>query len=261
MLWTLNGNTEEKFEIAARAGLQAVGFTSHRSDWSQSSIKSIKNLARSYRMRIACLPGNPSWRTRDGAALGDAGNHTRILSEVRENLRIARALEAENLILISGRTRTGLSENKQWTALTDICGQCAELLEETDVKLLVEPVSDRGVFLRTCQKGAMLARQVNHPRLRLLFNTFHEQTETGNIIETIKEAAPFTAMFRIADSPGRTEPGTGELHFPNIYRAIGESPFRGYAALDFQITHDPVETLIRVTDEMRAALRDVKKGK
>ncbi|MCP5112661.1 MAG: hydroxypyruvate isomerase, partial [bacterium] len=90
--------------------------------------------------------------------------------------------------------------------------------------------------------------------LRLLFDIYHEQVQNGNVINTIKEAAPYTGVFHVADNPGRNDPGTGEMYYPNIYRAIHETGYKSYITMEYRPLGDEVKSLIKATDDMRAAL-------
>ena len=50
-------------------------------------------------------------------------------------------------------------------------------------------------------------------------------------------------LVHIADVPGRHEPGTGEINFANIYHKLGELNYKGYVAMEFMPTGDPVAAL------------------
>jgi hydroxypyruvate isomerase len=110
--------------------------------------------------------------------------------------------------------------------------------------------------LTTCVEGLRLIKQVDNPHVRLLFDIYHEQVQTGNVIETIREAANYTEIFHVADSPGRHEPGTGELYYPNIYKAIAETEYRGYVTMEYLPTLEAARSLIQSVDEMRAAFAE-----
>jgi hydroxypyruvate isomerase len=50
----------------------------------------------------------------------------------------------------------------------------------------------------------------------------------------------------VADVPGRHEPGTGEIHFGNVFRAIRESGYGGYVGMEYIPSKDVMETLAEV---------------
>ena len=53
------------------------------------------------------------------------------------------------------------------------------------------------------------------------------------MIDTIKANVEKIAHIQIADVPGRHEPGTGEINYPNVLKAIDESGYQGYVALEY----------------------------
>ena len=50
----------------------------------------------------------------------------------------------------------------------------------------------------------------------------------------------------VADVPGRHEPGTGEINFPNVFRAIHESGYKGYVGMEYIPSKDAMKTLAAV---------------
>ena len=49
--------------------------------------------------------------------------------------------------------------------------------------------------------------------------------------------------FHVADCPGRHEPGTGEINYPNIISHIATLPYDGYVGLEYRATKDDCFTL------------------
>ena len=43
---------------------------------------------------------------------------------------------------------------------------------------------------------------------------------------------PWVGEYQVADNPGRFEPGTGEMHYPNIARAIYDMGYRGPVGME-----------------------------
>lgn len=257
MLWTLKGSFEEKLEIAARAGIQSVQLVGEHTQWSEADIARVKKQLRSFRLAIDALSAVPNW-SREPVSMLDPAQRAGFLAEVEKNILAARRLEVPRLLLMSGNAIPGRSYEEQWASLVESAKRAGELAARHEVTLIVEPlnnkVNHKGFFLTTCVDGLKLIREVDHPRVRLLFDIYHEQVQIGNVIRTIQEAAPVTDVFHVADNPGRNDPGTGELNYPNIYRAIAKTGFRGVIAMEYLPLSDPVKSLTRSVDEMRANL-------
>jgi len=59
----------------------------------------------------------------------------------------------------------------------------------------------------------------------------------------------------VADNPGRNDPGTGEMNYAGIYRAIAKTEYKGYICMEYLPLGDPVQSLIRSVDAMRSVFR------
>ena len=58
------------------------------------------------------------------------------------------------------------------------------------------------------------------------------QINEGCICDTIKNFGDTFGHVHIADAPGRHEPGTGEIYFPRVYRALEEIGYQGYVGYE-----------------------------
>lgn len=257
MLWTLKGSFAERLEIAARAGLQSVELVGEHLEWRDAGLQEARQLARSFRLGMDTLGAMPQWGSMP-VSMVDPAQRDNMLAEVAKNIEFARRLEIPMLILISGNAIEGRSHEQQYASLLDGCKRCGDLAAKADVTLIVEPLNSRinhkGFFLTTCVEGLKLIKEVDNPHVRLLFDIYHEQVQSGNVIATIREAAPYTAVFHVADNPGRNDPGTGEIYYPNVYKAIRESGYEGYITMEYMPIGDPVRSLVAAVDQMRAGV-------
>jgi hydroxypyruvate isomerase len=99
-----------------------------------------------------------------------------------------------------------------------------------------------------------VARQVGSPRVKVLYDLYHEQRTKGNLIEKLKKNIDAVGLIHVADVPGRNEPGTGEMNYGNVYRVLKELNYRGTIAMEFYPVGDVVETLRRARVEAEKAL-------
>jgi hydroxypyruvate isomerase len=257
MLWTLKGSFEEKLETAAKAGLQSVELVGEYSAWTDADIDRVKKLARSLRLGMDTISATPNWK-RDPISMVDPAQRSNLLKEVEKNLTFARKLEIPMALLMSGDAIEGKSYAEQWASLVEGCKRCGDVAAKAGITLIVEPlntkVNHKGYFLDSCVAGLKLMKEVDHPNIRLLFDIYHEQVQLGDVIRTIQAAAPYVKVFHIADNPGRNEPGTGEMNYDNIYRAIKKLNYSGYITMEYLPLGDPVASLKKAVDAMRAAM-------
>jgi hypothetical protein len=83
-----------------------------------------------------------------------------------------------------------------------------------------------------------LVEAVGSPHLRLMLDIYHAQIGEGNLIELIRRAGPLIGEVQVADVPGRCEPGTGEINYPAIARALAEIGYRGTIGLEAWASRD-----------------------
>jgi len=257
MLWTLKGSFEEKLETAARSGVQSVEMVGEYANWTDADIARVKKLARSFRLGIDALIATPDWNKRP-VSMVDPAQHDNFLADVRNAITYAQKLDVPQILLMSGNAIPGRTHDEQYASLLEGSKRAGDLLAAANLTAIVEPlnslVNHKGFFLTTCGEGANLIRQVDNPHVRLLFDIYHEQVQEGNVIRTLTEAADLVSVFHVADNPGRNDPGTGEINYRNVYKAIQKTGYGGYVAMEYLPLSDPVESLTKALNDFRAAM-------
>ncbi len=257
MLWTLKGTFEEKMEAAAKAGFQSVQFVGEHTGWDDARIRMVKSLLKSLRLSIDTLGVMPAWG-REKLNMVDPAQRDRLLVEVEKNLVYAQKLEVPLGLIMSGNTLTDRTFDQQFQSMVDGAKRCGELAAKYNVTLIVEPLNTRvnhkGYFLSNCVDGLKMIQQVNHPNVKLLFDLYHEQVERGDVIRSAQAAMQHVKVFHVADNPGRNEPGTGEMNYANIYKAISKAGYEGIICMEYLPLKEQVGSLKQALDEMRAGL-------
>lgn len=73
--------------------------------------------------------------------------------------------------------------------------------------------------------------------------TYHAQIGEGNLIELCRRCLPWIGEIQVADVPGRMEPGTGEVNWAGIARALHESGYAGPVGMEVYASGDPEQAL------------------
>ena len=257
MLWTLKGSFEEKLETAARAGVQSVELVGEYADWTDTDIARVKKLARSLRLGMDVLIATPNWQKRP-VSMVDPAQRENFLADVQKAITVASQLEVPQILLMSGNAIPGRTHEEQYSSLLEGCKRAGDLVAAANLTAIVEPlnsvINHKGFFLTTCVEGAKLIRQVDNPHVRLLFDVYHEQVQIGNVIRTLTEAADVVAVFHIADNPGRNDPGTGEINYHNVYKAIQKTGYSGYVAMEYLPLGEQVDSLTKALADFRATI-------
>ncbi len=116
------------------------------------------------------------------------------------------------------------------------------------VELLNSTVDHPDYFLNMVEEGVEMIDRVSSPHVKLLFDVYHVQVMQGNLIQRIRNSFPQTGQYHFADVPGRHEPGTGEINFRNVFKAIYDLKYEGFVTAEYHPTVNSFTDLETVRD-------------
>jgi hydroxypyruvate isomerase len=196
------------------------------------------------------------WKKRP-VSIVDPSHRETFLSDVRKAIVFAQKLELPHVSLTSGLAAAGLSTEQQWASMTEGIKRAADLIAAAKLTLLIEPlnslVDHPGCYLTSCVEGLKLVKEINLPHFRLLFDIYHEQIMRGNVIRMLTEAQPYVKVYHVADNPGRNDPGSGELYYPNVYRAIRKTGYTGYIGMEYHPLADHLASFTKAVKDVHQA--------
>lgn len=233
------------------AGLDAVEFWG----WWDQDIAAIRACKRDEGLQIAALC------TRF-ISLVDPQRRRAYIDGLKETIDVALELGCPNIISQVGDELPGVSREEQHKCLVEGLAQCAPLLERAGVTLVFEPlntlVDHRGYYLYSADEAFLIEREVASPRVKVLYDIYHQQIMDGNLIARIGANIASIGHFHAAGNPGRHELEIGEIHYPSVLRAIDAAGYDGYVGLEYMPLHDPAEGL-RALAAAYAPARNVKR--
>jgi len=154
-------------------------------------------------------------------------------------------LDARGLPVVPVGTVTG----PMWLAAARTLERVAQLGEEHGLTFVLEnlntTVDHPGVPFARAEDCLALVRSVDSPHLRLMLDLYHAQIGEGNLIELCRRALPWIGEIQVADVPGRCEPGTGEIGYPAVARALAAMGYTGPVGLEGFASGDPEEAVRR----------------
>jgi hydroxypyruvate isomerase len=181
----------------------------------------------------------------------DPENHPRFVEAVKKAIANAKAIGSKRILALSGAAREGVSKEEQLDALAKAGQLVAPMVEDAGLVLVWETlnvlVNHPGYFLVYSADGADLVRRTDRPAIKFLFDIYHQQISEGNLIANIRKYHKEIGHYHFADNPGRHEPGTGEINYQNVFKAIYETGYRDIVASEFG--------KIKSTEEVLAILR------
>jgi len=165
------------------------------------------------------------------------------LEGLEESIAVAKTLDCHQLITQSGAD-TGEPRAKQREKMLKCLSQAAPKLEKANITLLLEPLNEvrdhPGIFSVRSDDTVEILEALKSPNVKYLFDIYHQQISEGDVITNICRYLPYIGHFHCAGNPGRGELYNGELHYGNIFTAIGDTGYTGYMGLEY-FPSDPVE--------------------
>lgn len=139
----------------------------------------------------------------------------------REAVETAKRVNAKWMTIVPGYFERKLPMGIQTGNVIDAIRAGAEVMEPHKLTMVMEPLSDNpDLFLRTSDQAYAVARAVNSPSVKILYDIYHMQRNEGFLTSHIDLAWDEIAYFQIGDVPGRKEPTTGEINYKNLLKHI-----------------------------------------
>jgi hydroxypyruvate isomerase len=247
MMWALNkrGSFEENLERVAQAGYRHVELVGEFMRWSEADWTRI--LARMQALKITVDATSGIKAGFANPVGGDA-----FVAELKGFIPTVQRLGCGQIILLSGKRIEGAAAGVQRAASIEALKRAAEILSAAGLAGVIEPIDrleNPTIYLDGVAEAFEIVRAVGSPKMKVLYDLYHEQRGLGNLIEKLEKNIDEVGLIHVADVPGRHEPGTGEVNYINIYRRLAELHYRGVIAMEFYPTGDVVETLRRVREE------------
>ena len=116
-------------------------------------------------------------------------------------------------------------------------GYAAEKLEAAGIKLLIEPINTRdipGFFLNRTQQALDIIAKVGSSNLFVQYDIYHMQIMEGDLAPTLSAHLDRIAHIQLADTPGRHEPGSGEVNYPFLFAHLDALGYRGWIGCEYK---------------------------
>src|SRR6266566_7279077 len=210
MLWTVYKDLpfEQRLEKVAEAGYHAVELVKEFENWRDADFRGANSKKRSLGITFDATAG--VW-----TGIADPRARDKFVADLKNFLPIAEKLECPAIIVLSGNRIDGVSRDAHHEACVEALKRGADLAAKQRVRLLLENIDQEEnpkYYLTSVAEGFEIIRNVDHPRVKFLYDFYHEQISEGNLIEKLEKNIDLVGLVHIADVPGRHEPGTGEIN-------------------------------------------------
>lgn len=214
----------ERIRAASKAGFDAVEF--HDEAQSADS-QDLRDVLRETALTVCGL------NVRMGPTAGCAaipGSEAQARTDIDAAIRVADMVDAGAIHVLSGNTNAP-------EAVETLIASLRYALAHTHRIILIEPIcraANAAYFLHDVEQAIDIVVQVDHPRLKILFDCFHVETEHGDCAHRLAEAAQHVGHVQIAGVPGRNEPDTGTLDYFQLVSALRGAGYAGAIGAEYR---------------------------
>ncbi|MGI4853262.1 MAG: TIM barrel protein [Janthinobacterium lividum] len=253
MLWVLGKqmSMEQRLETVAAAGYTAGELVREWVTWTPAERQRI--VAKKDALGLTFDLMFPSV-----SGLTDASAHAKMADEIRAAVPLAREIGCTQFSFRSGSRVPGRSPEQERQTIVDALKIASDICQGERIDMLLEPIDNleaKNEAVKSALDGFAIVKLVGNPDLRVLYDFYHEQRDSGNLIEKLDGNIDRVGVVHIADVPGRYRPGTGEMNYSNIYRKLAALHYRRTIAMEFYPQGEPVAELKEARLEAEAAMR------
>ena len=163
------------------------------------------------------------------------------VSEFRDNvgkaIDYAKALGCGRLHCMAGIAPLGADRADLEATFVDNLRFAAAALKAEGIKCLIEPINTRdipGYFLNHTHEASDIIAKVGSDNLFIQYDIYHMQIMEGDLSATIAAHLGEIAHMQLADTPGRHEPGTGEINYPFLFSEIDRLGYDGWIGCEYR---------------------------
>jgi hydroxypyruvate isomerase len=224
----------ERFALAAKAGFEAVEFL-FPYEFDKDELRAALDKHGLKQALHNLPPGNWAGGERGIAILPDRIDEFR--QGVATAIDYATVLGCKQLNCIAGIVPSGVSEDVLRTTFVANLRFAASELGKHGIQALIEPINRfdiPGFYLNTLDQAASVIEEVGSDNLFIQYDLYHQQRTEGELIGTFRKHQAKIAHMQLADTPGRNEPGTGEIAYPFVFETLDALGYDGWIGCEYR---------------------------
>jgi hydroxypyruvate isomerase len=180
-------------------------------------------------------PGD--WNAGDRGLACDPGKVSQFQDGVAQAIDYARALRCRQVHCMAGLKPRGVSEEKMRETYIASLQFAGREFAKHGVTVLIEAINTRdipGFYLNTSRQALDVMHYAAIPNLKFQYDIYHMQIMEGDLAPTIEKHLDKIGHMQLADTPGRHEPGTGEIHYPFLFQHIDKLSYKGWIGCEYR---------------------------
>ncbi len=223
----------DRIKKTAELGFPAIEFWPYEG----KNLDEVKRTCEEHNLAIAQFT---AWGFVPG--MNDPKNHERLVKKIKEACEVAKRIHCPMMTVVGGNDQPGMTQAEMHENIIRGLKLVAPIAEDNQIMLILEPMNIRVDHKGHCLYGSTdavrICREVNSPMVKINWDLYHMQLSEGDLCGRLKDGWDQVGYLQLADTPGRREPGTGEIYYPRVLRQAYELGYRGYVGLECNPTEE-----------------------
>lgn len=165
---------------------------------------------------------------------------------LEQTVNYARLLKPEAINILAGRCfdNARLADYEQ--TFKDNLLLAADTFAPLGIKTVFEAINTHDMpsfIIHSGEQMLAVLAELKHPNLFMQYDIYHANRMGADPAQFIRQHADKIGHIQFADSPNRGQPGTGELDFTQLFRAIEQSSYAGWTGAEYKPIGTTAESL------------------
>lgn len=226
------------------ARLTELGFGVGLWNWPEYDLDRLEAVGADYTIMNGYLEGR----------LADDEGADRLLASALETAQVGKRLGVSRLNLHGTGLGDGgipivkhdVVDGAMWLKARDTLNRLCDLAETEGVIFTLENLNlldHPGCPFNATADVLALVSSIDRPQLRINLDLYHTQIGEGDLVRWCEKCLPWIGEVQVADNPGRLEPGTGEINYHQVAKALNEMGYNGPVGMEAFASGDPEDAL------------------
>jgi sugar phosphate isomerase/epimerase len=254
----LSGTLAEKLGKAARMGAAGVELiTTQPASLDVSAL--LEQLGRNGLQVAAVASGGMAFAAKLTLLHADPSTATLASQRLDELISLAASLHAPVVTVGSFRGRAVGDKERSLSELAGILRRAGGRAADAGVRIALEPLNRfEGDLLNNVEQGLAFLKELNHPAVGLLVDTFHVNIEETSWTEPFRQAMTAGKLFHVhLGDNNRLPPGHGLIDFAAILASLRESGYTGWLSAELLCIPDPDTAGQQTIDSMSRLMKAI----
>ncbi|MDJ0934020.1 MAG: hydroxypyruvate isomerase [Kiloniellales bacterium] len=224
----------DRFDAAAEAGFSGVEYLFPYA-WDKAELAERLSQAGLTQVLFNMPPGD--WEAGERGMAILPGRVADFRAGVETAIDYAKALGCGQLHCMAGLVPDNADPAALRRTYVENLRYAAEKAGGAGIRVLIEAINTRdmpGFYLNTSRQALEIIDEVGSDNLFFQYDIYHMQIMEGDLAPTLEACLDKIAHLQLADTPGRHEPGTGEINYPFLFEHLDRIGYDGWIGCEYK---------------------------